>query len=286
MSTDQQQPEAESQVLDVVRESAISLIAKAEIDTQIATAQAFPRSLSRVIKVAISMATINEEVAQSCTYSVPRAGKQIQGKSIRLAEIMASTYGNLRTGSRVIHMDGRVLKAQGICHDLETNYLHTEEIEVRVTDKQGRTYNHDMLVIAGRSACAIAVRNAIFTVVPGAVADIVWNAAQKIALGTLETLPARRLKAMTYFEGLGIKKEQVFATLGVNGLEDIDLEKLGTLTGYKSAFSHGEATLADLFPPPTAKDKADKATRSTEDKLNKKDASKKVEKDLAASKQA
>src|SRR5687768_2626442 len=106
---------------DVISDSSLSVILKAEIDTQIATAKAYPRSITAFIEKATSIATLNENVAGSCAYALPRGGKSLEGPSVRLAEIVCSSYGNIRTGARVISNDGKIITAQGVCHDLETN---------------------------------------------------------------------------------------------------------------------------------------------------------------------
>ena len=41
------------------------------------------------------------KTAEGCFFSLPRGGKRLEGPSIRLAEICAATYGNLRCGSRI-----------------------------------------------------------------------------------------------------------------------------------------------------------------------------------------
>lgn len=267
----------ENTEIEIVQDSAISLITKAEIDTQIATAHAFPRSLTRFIKEVMSMATINEDVAQSCAYALPRGGKTIEGPSVRLAEIVASAYGNLRTGARVIYNDGKVITSQGIVHDLEKNILHTEEVQRRITDKNGKSYSEDMQVIAGRAACAIAYRNAIFKVVPAALIQDIYDKVKEIARGTAETLGTRREKAISYFRGLGIKDEHLFEVLQVKGMADIDLDKLQLLSGMKTALKNGEVTLDSLFPPPDPKKSADKAVKSAEATLDKKFTTSKME---------
>ena len=48
------------------------------------------------------MATIDAEVAGSCFYKLSRGGKTIEGPSVRLAEIVASAWGNLKFGARII----------------------------------------------------------------------------------------------------------------------------------------------------------------------------------------
>lgn len=237
----------EEATLQVVTPDALSLITKAEIDVQISTAKAFPRSLKMFQDRAMSMATLNEDIAAACSYALPRGGKSLEGPSVRLAEIVCSAYGNIRAGARVIANDGKTITAQGICHDLETNNCVTVEVKRRITDKNGKTFNEDMQVVTGNAACAIAYRNAVFKVVPGALVMDVYDKAKEVARGTAETLTKRRDKAVAYFRELGVKDQQMCDVLGVKKIEDIDLDKLTTLTGMRSAIKNGESTVKDLF---------------------------------------
>ena len=166
-----------------VTPDALSLITKAEIDMQISTAKAFPRSLKTFIDKATSMVTLSEDIAESCIYSLPRGGKNLEGVSVRLAEIVSATYGNIRSGARVIANDGKTITAQGICHDLETNNSVTVEVKRKITDRNGKQFNEDMQVVAGNAACAIAYRNAVLKVVPAALVSPIYEAAKQLIKG-------------------------------------------------------------------------------------------------------
>lgn len=239
--------ENEVTVIESASESALSLITKAEIDIQISTAKAFPRSLKMFLDKAMSMATISEDVAASCNYALPRAGKDLQGPTVRLAEIVCSAYGNIRAGARVISNDGKTVTAQGICHDLESNYCVTVEVKRKITDRNGKTYNEDMQVVTGNAACAVAYRNAVFKVVPSALVNDIYEGARKVAKGTAETLPARREKALTYLRGLKVTDKQICEVLEIKKVEDIDLDKLEILRGMCTLIRNGESTVKDLF---------------------------------------
>jgi hypothetical protein len=228
-------------------ESSLSLITKAEIDIQISTAKAFPRSNKMFLDRALSMATLNEDIAASCAYALPRGGKALEGPSVRLAEIVCSSYGNIRAGARVIANDGKTITAQGICHDLESNYCVTVEVKRKITDRNGRTYNEDMQVVTGNAACAIAYRNAVFKVVPSALVNDIYEKAKEVAKGTAETLVQRRDKAVKYFKDLGVSEKQICEVLEVKKVEDIDLDKLATLRGMATLIKNGESTIKDLF---------------------------------------
>lgn len=239
--------ENETQIIQTVSSDSLSLITKAEIDVQISTAKAFPRSLKESIDRAKSMATISQEVAESCIYALPRGGKTIEGPSVRLAEIIASSFGNMRSGARVIANDGKKITAQGICHDLETNNCVTVEVERRITGKNGKTFNEDMQIVTGNASCAIAFRNAVFKVIPSAIIDTVYQAVKDVARGTQATLETRRSKAIEYFKGLGVSETQICETLDIKKIEDVDLDKLQILTGFKTAITNGDSTASQIF---------------------------------------
>lgn len=235
---------------EVIHEASLSLITKAELDVQITTAKAFPRSIKMFMDKAMSIATVSEEVAASCAYALPRSGKTIEGPSVRLAEIVCSSYGNVRTGARVIANDGKTITAQGICHDLETNNCVTVEVKRRITDRYGTTYNEDMQVVAGNAACAIAFRNAVFKVIPSALISDIYDKVKAVAKGTAETLVVRRDKAVKYFNDLGVTEKQICEALELKKIEDIDLDKLSTLRGMVTLIKNGESTIKDLFESP------------------------------------
>src|SRR5687767_2260566 len=113
------QEETDPILYEVISTTALEQITRGEIDMQVATAKRYPRSISNFKQKAMEMATLDEETAESCFYNLPRDGKEIQGPSARLAEIVASAWRNTRSGARVIANDGKSITAQGFCHDLE-----------------------------------------------------------------------------------------------------------------------------------------------------------------------
>lgn len=226
----------------------VDVIIKAELDNQITTARAFPRSIDNFIHKAKSLALYDLETAESCFYSLPRDGKMVEGPSVRLAEIIFSTYGNLRAGSQVISNDGKKLVSRGYCHDLETNVMVSMEVTRRITYKTGKTYNEDMQVVTGNAANAISFRNAIFKVIPMSLTKSIISEIKKLIKGTIKDIKTRRNQALLYFEKLGVKKEKIFEILEVKGLEDIGEDELLTLIGFVNAINNGETTIEDCFP--------------------------------------
>lgn len=230
-------------------ESVTYALAKAEIDRSIATAKEYPRSFSRFRKQALSLATIDAEVAADCTYAKPQGGTIIRGPSARFAEIIASCWGNLRIGSRTLEVLEFEVVVQGICHDLETNICRTSEVRRSIRTKRGGRYPEHMIVTTTLAASSIAERNAVFRCVPRALWNSILRAAEKVAVGDSKTLSDLRQKQQSWWRRAGVVDERVFAALGVAGLEDIGLDEVVKLKGIDNAIQEGEVTLDEAFPP-------------------------------------
>lgn len=232
---------------EVVSGSSLALLHKAEIDQQIATAHAFPRSVVKFKAEALEMATLDEETAASCFYSLPRGGKPIEGPSARLAEIVASAWGNLRYGAKVVEITQTQVVAEGFCHDLQRNNAARIEVRRSIVGKSGR-YNDDMINVTGNAACSIALRNAIFKVVPMAYVKDVYVQARKVAIGDASTLSARRAKMLEHFGKMGVDQKRILWLLNRRGVEDISLEDMQTLIGLATAIKDGDTSVDEAFP--------------------------------------
>ncbi|WP_448952176.1 hypothetical protein [Labrys neptuniae] len=228
---------------------AVSL-ARAEVDQQIATSRALPRHLTRVVSNILTLATMDDKSAEECIYALPRGGKPIKGPSIRMAEIISSQWGNCRIGARVVHVDRfeKFVEAEGVFHDLESNTATTARVRRRISDKGGKLLNEDMIVVTGNAACSIAKRNAILAGVPKAVWRKAYDAVEQVIAGDIATLSVRKEKAMKAFATFGVKPDQVFQALGIDGPDDITLDHMGTLTGMHAALKNGESTVEEMFP--------------------------------------
>lgn len=235
--------------LEILSGGLVSEMAKAEIAQQVATARQFPRSVKRASANINSLVTLDEEAAQDCIYALPRGGKPIRGPSVRLAECVAQSWGNNRVATRVVEIDRaeKVVVAEAVFHDLETNAAVKTSVRRRISDRQGRLLNDDMIVVTGNAACSIAKRNAILSGVPKAVWNRAYNAAEGVIKGDVKTLAERRSKAVKAFGTWGVTAAQVYAALGVAGEEEVTLEHLPTLIGMYNAVKNGEETVETLF---------------------------------------
>lgn len=244
------------EVMQVSSAESLAALTRSEIDVQIATAKQYPRNLARVLGNIETLATMDEEVAGSCFYTLRRQGKVIEGASVRMAEIIASSWGNLRVQARIIGNDGKMITAQGVCHDLESNYAVSAEVKRRITDKNGHTFSEDMQVVTGNAACAIAMRNALFKVVPAALVKKVIDKAKKVSLGESMTLETSRAKMLQYFKTIGVEEKQILDYLSIEKVDEINIDMVIELRGLANAIKEGTTTAKEAFEPKVDAQKA------------------------------
>lgn len=246
------------------------LLAKAELDQAVSTAKAYPRSLQRARDNITDLVMLDEETAEECVYALPRGGKPIKGPSVRFAEIVASQYGNCHVGSRVVDVNRfeKYVEAEGVFKDLETGLTRTARIRRRISGKDGRLFNDDMIVVTGNAACSIALREAILKGIPKALWKKAYAAAEEVIAGNVKTLAESREKAVKAFAAWGVTPEQIFASLEVEGLDEITTDHLGTLRAMHKAIRDEEQTVEDYFPAKTDAKDAVGAAKGTAGKLN------------------
>lgn len=240
-----------SEIIEIKQSDVLQAINASEIDIQVSTAKQYPRSIPDVLNKISTYATMDVETAADCFYVLRRNGSNgsntVEGLSVRMAEIIAGAWGNLRVQTRIIGNDGKTITAQGICHDLETNVAVSVEVKRRITDKYGKTYSEDMQVVTGNAASAIAFRNAVLKVVPKAVTKRVIEGVKQVALGQSLDLETSRQRMIEYFAKLGVTKEMLLEYLNLKKVDEIDKEAVFELRATANAIKEGTTTVQDTF---------------------------------------
>jgi hypothetical protein len=226
-----------------------AILQKAEIDQQIATAKQYPRSIKLAVSKIKTLALLDEQTAEECMYALPRGGKPITGPSARFAEIVSQCWGNGRVDARVTHVDREegYIEAEGVYLDLEENVATRRRVRRRITNKQGRTFNDDMIIVTGNAACSIAARNAVLAGVPKAVWRGAYEEARGVTAGDVQTLAETRDKSIKAFAQFGVKPEQIYGALGVKGEVEITIDHIPVLRGMYSTLKNGEETVETMF---------------------------------------
>ena len=246
----------------------LATISRAEIDMQIATAKRYPRSIDVVVKQALAMATVDQNTARSMYYVVPRSGKNIEGPSVRLAEIMATCWGNVVHAARVVSDEGGFVVAQGGCYDLEKNVKCTIEVRRRITDRHGQRYSDDMIQTTGNAATSIALRNAIFRVVPRAIFNSIYEQAKLVSLGKSKTLQQKCDEAFALLTKFGAKPDEVLRVLHRPGVADITIDDLIQLHGMATAMRDNGAKWQDYLKSAADGERMDTARQANADLRN------------------
>lgn len=254
--------------------SSLAVLNKSEIFQQIETARRFPRKIVQFRKEALQLCTLDEQTAAECIYALPRGGKTIEGPSARFAEIVNYAWGNTRAGARVVSEGDEFVTSQGLFYDLEKNTAISYEVQRRITDKNGRRYNADMIGTTSNAASSIALRNAILKGIPKALWKPMYDSARRVVAGDIRTLSNRRDEAIKAFAIFGVKPEQIFAVLGVQGVQDMTIDHLVALKGLLTAIQDGDTTPEQAFArQDTSHVRAANGSQSTVDALRDKYAS-------------
>lgn len=223
-----------------------------DIEQQVATAHKYPRDVTKALDKAKRLACMDEETAEEMHYSIPRGGKQIEGPSVRLAEVVAATWGNLRIASRVVEVGEREVTVEGAAIDLENNVAVLKETRRRITGKDGSRFNDDMIAVTTAAASSIAIRNALFSVVPKPFWNQVYAEAAKTINAGKKPIGQRVEAAVKWFNSRGIAEEQVLALLGKKNRGEIGVDEIRELLGIRNAVSEGSSTLQEVFGLPEA----------------------------------
>lgn len=241
---------------------------RAEIDIQITTAKKYPRNTFRAIENIVALVSQDKELANSCVYSLPRAGKEISGASVHLARLIASEYGNIRVQARIVEIGDNMITAQAVAFDLEKNYAVNTEVKRRITDKLGQSFKDDMIVVTCNAALSIASRNAILQVIPTTLTGKVFKAAQNAILGDLTDEQKLFKRRKEIFDGFlnsyNVTEIEILALLEIETINQVKEAQILTLIGLVNAIKDGDTTVAEAF----GRTKQSNVAKETKAKVN------------------
>ncbi len=254
----------EPEVQIINSSEALEALNRSDIDIQVQTAMRYPKhstpdQINFALVKAESFALVDSETAESCFYRLEREDKKtgqksiIEGPSIRLAEIIANSWGNIRIATRIVGNDGKFITAQGACHDLESNVIQVVEVKRSICTSKGFTFSADMQVVTGNAAASIARRNAILAVIPQAIFKNLYAKIKTKAIGDVQNnLENRRAKMLKTYALAGVNSEMLCKHLGVQAVDDITAEMVVNLASLWNALRDGQTTIEETFKKPAA----------------------------------
>jgi len=244
--------EGEVETEEIPAERALDRSSIAEIEQQIRVARQYPRwsarrGIDQFQREVVMFGSVDEDTAESCFYALKRRErdghiKVISGASIRAAEIALANWRNVHAAGRFGRFEDQHVIGQGMCWDLESNYKVGMETPRRITDRFGRRYGDDMLIVTSNAAIAIALRNAIFKVIPIALLKRPLEEIKKVSLGKALTLAARRDRMIERMKEVGASLEEMLDILERKSISDMTLDDLYLLAGMRSSIREQSGT--------------------------------------------
>jgi hypothetical protein len=260
---------------DIVETPDVQKIAPLDIpmvNMQVETANKYKRAGLATITAGIEdILRSDPELAEQCFYNKP-AGKDrdgnmkyVKGGSVRLAEIIASEYGNIMVQ---IDAEENATGVVALCrvYDAQKNFAIQAPVKRAYTSARDQarqnTYN---------AAVSIAYRNGIFKVVPKAMAEKLWKIAEGITSGSIpkagakrgrKTRDAKLSKMIDAFSELKVTPEMLAEYLMLEKIDDLAPEQYTELRGLYTALKNGDADIGSLFnvPPTTGGSKINERT--------------------------
>lgn len=242
----------QSDGLAVAVSNGIQQMTLAEIDQQVATSKRYPRNINRFRSNVIAEATISQAVAESMVYALPVGGDKVEtGPSIRLAEIVASQYGNLLVQGRIVDIGDRTVTAQGVAWDMESNFKVSVEVTESIVKKDGSRYQDRMVKNVCNSAISKAYRNAVFRVIPRSTVDWFIEQLDKNTLCAPEQVAEKRASAIIYLKDkYQIPEANILNFVGKKSVDEIGAKDLNKIRAGLNSIKDGHSTALEMFQAP------------------------------------
>ena len=189
----------------------------AEVQAAIMLAKRFPRNHVDAMDRILS-ACCRPTLAESAVYSYTRGGQEVTGPSIRLAEAIAQSWGNLQFGIRELAQGGGKSTVEAFAWDVETNTRQVKVFEVPHTrhTKQGTkllTDPRDIYEMVANQG-ARRLRACILGVIPGDVVDSALAQCESTLRTNVDVTADGIQKLLAAFGGIGVTAEQIAQKLG------------------------------------------------------------------------
>lgn len=176
-------------------------------------AKAFPRDIRQSLE-RIKTACMRTGLASVATYTYSRGGTDISGPSIRLAEVLANNWGNIRAGIKELEKRDGESTVLAYCHDLETNTRVEKEFQVQhiIFKKQGgakRLVDPRDIYEKVANEGARRMRACILSVIPKDIVDEAVAVCEETLKANVE-ITKERLEAMCdKFADYDVTREQI-----------------------------------------------------------------------------
>lgn len=186
--------------------------AVAEVQASLLIAKKFPRNQKQAVDRVLN-ACQRLSLAEKATYSYTKGGTAIQGASIRLAEVMATSWGNIDFGYRILESRPDSSLVEAYAWDKETNVKQVKTFcaSHRRDTKKGSyliTDNRELYELIANQASR-RVRACVLALIPIDVQEMALDECEKTIKQKIDITPERIKKMAEAFEALGVTKKML-----------------------------------------------------------------------------
>ena len=236
----------------------------AEVQASMMIARANPRDQRRAMDNILNACT-RASLAESALYSYSRGGTDITGPSIRLAEAMAQSWGNLQFGIREMSQANGESTVQAYAWDVESNTRREVVFQVphmrftRAGSKKLEDPRDIYELVANQGARRL--RACILAVIPGDVTEAATKQCEVTLHASADTSPESIKKIAEAFGALGVTRAQLEARIQ-RRLESIQPAQVVALKKIFASLRDGMSGVADWFPVIASQEEQDATTRT------------------------
>lgn len=191
-------------------------------------------------------------LADAAVYQYSRGGSDVSGPSIRLAEAMAQSWGNMSFGIRELEQRNGESTVQAFAWDVETNtrrevtfqvphIRHTRQGAKRLEDPRDI---YEMVANQG----ARRLRACILAVIPGDVTEAAVNQCETTMKAKADTSPEAVKKMLDAFAVYSVTKEQIEKRIQRH-IDAIQPAQIVALKKIYASLRDGMSTAAEWFDP-------------------------------------
>lgn len=221
-----------------------------EVQGMVFMAKQYPRNTFEAWQ-RIKESCSRKSLAEVASYEYPRGGEKISGPSIRLAEVLAQSWGNMTFGVTELEQKPGESQCMAYAWDLETNvrremiFTVKHERKARGSVKKLNDSRDIYELVANMGARR--QRACILAVIPKDIVDAAVEECEKTLTGDNKEPIADRVKKMLdKFTEVGVTKEMIKKKMGYK-LENFTEKDLLSLGKTYNAIKDGVCKREDYF---------------------------------------
>lgn len=221
----------------------------AEVQAAMMIARANPRDPIAAMDRILNACT-RPTLADAAVYTYAKGGSDVSGPSIRLAEAIAQSWGNMQFGIRELDQNGGESSVQAYAWDVETNTRREITFQVphlRFTKKGSYKLTDPREVyelVANQGSRRL--RACILAVIPGDVTEAAVQQCEVTMKSKADTSPEAMQKMVAAFEPFGVSKDQIEKRIQ-RRIEAIQPAQVVSLKKIYASLRDGMSTVEDWF---------------------------------------